>query len=78
MAIWSNWPGKTSASIYDSLAAGFKIRLDIHQSIILGNALTTTGRTRLQISSSQTHGDVCEKVISGFARPMRHENGPAE
>lgn len=69
---------KLSTSVQAGLAFSLEICLNIHKPVVLSHPFPTTRCARLQVTSSKTHHEVCNKVIRSFTRPMWHKNAPVE
>ncbi len=65
-------------SIHNRFPRSLELRLDVQQTVVLGDSLTAGWGTRLEVAGVQRNGDIRNEIVSRLARPMGHENTPTE
>ncbi len=68
---------KVGACILDFLTQCPDLVLDIHESVVLHNSLSSGWSASLQVASSQTNCQVRDEIIRRLSRAMGDEDTPA-
>src|SRR5229473_856683 len=59
------------------LGGGAKLFLNAQQLVVLGDAVSTAGRTRLDLAATRGHRKVRDEGVFGFARSVRTDRSVA-
>lgn len=64
--------------ISTGLPRGLQLLLDVHEAVVLCNALAAARRPGLQVAGPQPDGQVCDEVVRGLPGAMGDEDAPPE